>query len=262
MRKFLSLIAGLALASLAACSQTTPEATSQAPATVQAPASTNLLLAEWTGPYSGTPAFDKMDISLAKEAMEVGMASNLVELDVIANNPEPATFENTILAMEKSGELLNRAYPYWGIWSSNLSTPEFRAIQQEMAPKMADFRSKISQNDKLFARIKAVYEGEEFKTLTSDQQRLVWLTYDGFASQGATLQGEARDRYAAINQRLAELQTTFSNNVLADEESYVTYLKAEQLGGLPESIVSAAAAAARERDHDGEYAITNTRSSK
>jgi len=261
MRKFLSLIAGLALASLAACSQTTPEATSQAPATVQAPASTNLLLAEWTGPYSGTPAFDKMDISLAKDAMEIGMAANLVELDEIANNPEPATFENTILAMEKTGELLNRAYPYWGIWSSNLSTPEFRAIQQEMAPKMADFYSKIRQNDKLFARVKAVYEGEEFKTLASDQQRLAWLTYDGFASQGATLQGEAKDRYAAINQRLAELHTQFSNNVLADEEGYVTYLDDTQLGGLSDSLKAVAAAAAEEREHPGEWAITNTRSS-
>ncbi|MDH3401954.1 MAG: M3 family metallopeptidase, partial [Chromatiales bacterium] len=224
-------------------------------------AETNILLAEWTGPYSGTPAFDKMDISLAKDAMEIGMASNLAELDEIANNPEPATFENTILAMEKSGELLNRAYPYWGIWSSNLSTPEFRAIQQEMAPKLADFQSKINQNDKLFARIKAVYEGEEYKALAPDQQRLVWLTYDGFASQGATLQGEAKDRYAAINQRLAELYTQFSNNVLADEEGYVTYLEETQLSGLSDSLKAVAAAAAEERGQPGKWAITNTRSS-
>ncbi len=252
-----TLLAGLALA-LGACGKPAPESTQ---ATAPAAAETNILLAEWTGPYSGTPAFDKMDISLAKDAMEIGMASNLAELDEIANNPEPATFENTILAMEKSGELLNRAYPYWGIWSSNLSTPEFRAIQQEMAPKLADFQSKISQNDKLFARIKAVYEGEEFKTLAPDQQRLVWLTYDGFASQGATLQGEAKDRYAAINQRLAELYTQFSNNVLADEEGYVTYLDETQLSGLSDSLKAVAAAAAEERGQSGKWAITNTRSS-
>ena len=100
-----TLLAGLALA-LGACGKPAPESTQ---ATAPAAAETNILLAEWTGPYSGTPAFDKMDISLAKDAMEIGMASNLAELDEIANNPEPATFENTILAMEKSGELLNRA---------------------------------------------------------------------------------------------------------------------------------------------------------
>ncbi|MCJ7558526.1 MAG: M3 family metallopeptidase, partial [Gammaproteobacteria bacterium] len=119
----------------------------------------------------------------------------------------------------------------------------------------------IRQNDKLFARVKAVYEGDQFKTLQPEQQRLVWLVYDGFASNGATLQGEARDRYAAINQRLAELQTQFSNNVLADEETYVTYLDENQLGGLPESIRTAAAAAATERNKAGLWAITNTRSS-
>ena len=256
MRKFLSLLAGLALAAtLAACSQSTTEQTA-------APASeTNILLAEWTGPYGGVPAFDKMDIADSKAAMEIAMARNLAELDAIANQSDAATFENTILAMEKTGEDLNRVYPYWGIWSANMSSPEFRVIQQEMAPKLAEFRSKISQNDKLFARVKAVYEGEQFKTLQPEQQRLVWLVYDGFASNGATLQGEARDRYAAINQRLAELQTQFSNNVLADEEAYVTYLDKNQLGGLPESIRAAAAAAATERNKAGLWAITNTRSS-
>ncbi len=256
MRKFLSLIAGLALAAtLGACSKSTPEHTA-----APAPES-NILLAEWTGPYGGVPAFDKMDIADAGAAMETGMARNLAELEVIANQSEAATFENTILAMEKTGGDLNRAYPYWGIWSSNMSSAEFRVIQQEMAPKLAEFRSRISQNDKLFARVKAVYEGEEYKTLQADQQRLVWLVYDGFASYGATLQGEARDRHAAINQRLAELQTQFSNNVLADEEAYVTYLDENQLGGLPESIKAAAAAAATERNKAGLWAITNTRSS-
>ena len=256
MRKFLSLFAGLALAAtLAACSQSAPEHTA-----TPAP-ETNILLAEWTGPYGGVPAFDKMDIADAGAAMETGMARNLAELEVIANQSEAATFENTILAMEKTGGDLNRAYPYWGIWSSNMSSAEFRVIQQEMAPKLAEFRSRISENDKLFARVKAVYEGEEFKTLQADQQRLVWLVYDGFASYGATLQGQARDRHAAINQRLAELQTQFSNNVLADEEAYVTYLDENQLGGLPESIKAAAAAAATERNKAGLWAITNTRSS-
>ncbi|MEJ2339726.1 MAG: M3 family metallopeptidase, partial [Gemmatimonadales bacterium] len=148
-----------------------------------------------------------------------------------------------------------------GIWRGNLSTPEFREIQREMSPKLAEFRTKIRQNEALFARIRAVYEGDEFETLRPDEQRLVWLIYDRFARNGATLEGEAKERYAAIDKRLAELYTQFSNNVLADEEGYVLYLTEDQLSGLPESFVSAAAAAAAYREREGEYAITNTRSS-
>ncbi|MGB5389703.1 MAG: M3 family metallopeptidase, partial [Thermoanaerobaculia bacterium] len=122
-------------------------------------------------------------------------------------------------------------------------------------------RSKITQNAKLFERIKAVYESDERDGLRPDQQRLVWLVYDGFARNGATLEGEAKERYAAINQRLAELNTKFANNILADEEGYVLYLTKDQLRGLPDSLIQAAAAAASERGHEDEYAITNTRSS-
>jgi peptidyl-dipeptidase Dcp len=263
MRKLFALLAGtVILASLGACSDSSKPTGDSAEKKEAAPADTaNVLLAPWTGPYGGVPAFDKMDLAQLKPALESAMAAHLVELDVIANNPEPASFENTIVAMERSGQTLGRVFTYYGIWTSNLSSPEVRAVEQEMAPVLAAHFSKVTQNDKLFTRIKAVYEGDELKTLTGPQQRLTWLRYDGFASQGATLQGEAKDRYAAINQRLAELETTFSNNVLADEENYVTYLTAEQLGGLPESLVAAAAAAAKERGQEGKYAITNTRSS-
>lgn len=142
-----------------------------------------------------------------------------------------------------------------------MSSPEFREIQREMAPKLSAFFSKINQNEKLFERVKAVYESDEMKTLRSDQQRLVQLTYDGFARNGATLDGEAKKRYAEINQELAKLHTQFSNNVLHDEENYVLFLTKDQLGGLPDSFVKAAAAAAESRDKKGQYAITNTRSS-
>jgi peptidyl-dipeptidase Dcp len=221
----------------------------------------NILLAEWTGPYGGVPAFDQMDLTALKPALEAGMAMELEEIDAIASNPEPPTFDNTILAMERAGRDVGRVRRYYGIWSSNRSTPEFREIQQEMAPKLSAHRSKITQNAALFARIQAVYESDEMQSLRPDEQRLVWLVYDGFARNGATLEGEAKERYAAINQRLAELHTRFGNNVLADEEGYVTYLAEDQLGGLPDSFVEAAAAAATDRGHEGEYAITNTRSS-
>jgi len=262
MRISLSLIASLCLAAgLTACSK--PDNASehaQSPASAPADAE-NILLAQWTGPYGGVPAFDKMDLADLKPALEAAMALELAEIEAIANNPEPPTFENTLVAMERAGETYNRVGTYFGIWSSNLSSPEERAVEQEMAPIMADHTSKIRQNDKLFARIKSVYESDELKALSPEQQRLAWVIYDRFASQGATLQGEAKARYAAINQRLAELYTRFGNNLLADEEGYVTYLTADQLGGLPESLVNAAAAAATERGQQGKYAITNTRSS-
>ncbi len=219
------------------------------------------LLSSYDGLYGGVPHFDEMDIAGVKPALEAGMAKNLAEVDAIASNPEPATFANTIIALEKSGQELGNVFTYWGIWSANMSSPEFREIQQEMAPKLSEFFSKITQNDQLFARIQTVYEGEEYKSLRPDQQRLVWLIYDQFASNGATLEGEAKERYAEINSRLAELHTQFSNNVLADEEGYVTYISESQLGGLPDSFVRAAAAAAADRGREGEYAITNTRSS-
>ena len=221
----------------------------------------NRLLAEWTGPYGGVPAFDQMDIALIESAMDDGMAMHLAELDVIASNPQAATFDNTILAMERAGKPLDRAWTYWGILSSNLSTPEFREIQEKMAPRMSDYSSKILQNEALFHRVRAVYEGDEYASLDPGQQRVVWLIYDSFASQGATLEGAAKERFAAINSRLAELYTRFANNILADEESYVTWLTSEDLDGLPDSVKNAAGAAAAERGEEGRWAIINTRSS-
>ena len=142
-----------------------------------------------------------------------------------------------------------------------MSSPEFREIQRELSPKLSDYRSKINQNERLFSRIKAVYESDELATLSDEEQRITWLIYNGFARNGATLEGEAKARYAEINKELASLHTKFSNNVLADEENYVTYITEDQLDGLPESFVKAAAAAATERGKEGQYAITNTRSS-
>ncbi|MDH3627280.1 MAG: M3 family metallopeptidase [Acidobacteriota bacterium] len=221
----------------------------------------NILLAEFAGPYDGVPAFDRMDLNDVRSALTTAIDAHLEELDAVAANSEPANFENTIVAMERAGETIGTVFTYWGIWSANRSSPEFREIQREMNPRLSEYQSKIIQNDALFRRIKNVYESDEMDSLSPSQRRLVWLTYDGFASNGATLDGTARERYAEINKRLSDLQTQFSNNVLADEENYVLYLNADQLGGLSKSFTDAAAAAATERDQDGAYAITNTRSS-
>jgi len=223
--------------------------------------SDNVLLADWSGPYGGTPAFDKMDLAALQPAFEQAMADHLAQIDEIANNQDAPTFENTIVAMERVGRPLGRLFSYYGIWSGNVSTPEFREIQGELAPKISEFNTKITQNEALFTRVRTVYEGEEMAALRPDQQRLTLLAYEGFARNGATLEGADKDRYAAINKRLAGLHTTYANNVLADEEGYVLYISDDQLSGLPDSFVQAAAVAATERDHDGQYAVTNTRSS-
>lgn len=221
----------------------------------------NVLLQEWTGPYDGVPAFDKMKVSDVKEAMEKGMEQGLKDIEKIAENPEPATFENTIAAMERSGKELERVFTYYGIMSSNVSSPEFRDIQAELAPKLSDYNSKISQNEKLFQRIKKVYDDSQKTPLDADQQRVVELTYKGFEMNGANLDADKKKRYAEINKELSSLYTSFSNNVLHDEENYVTFLTEDQLGGLSESFVKSAAKIASDKGQDGKYAITNTRSS-
>ncbi len=221
----------------------------------------NLLLKAWTGPYGGVPAFDKMQVDYVKPALEQGMQMSLQQIDSIANNPEAPTFENTIVAMEKSGEALDRVFTYYGIYSSNVSSPEFREVQSEMAPKLSEYSSKISQNEKLFERIKAVYEDAQQNPLEDDQQRTVELIYKDFAMNGAELSPEKKERYAAINQELAKLYNQFSDNVLADEEGYVTYLTEDQLSGLSEQLVKSYAQAAADRGKEGQYAVTNTRSS-
>ena len=221
---------------------------------------TNDLLEEWDGPYGGVPAFDEMDLEELYPAITKGMEMHLEEIEAIANNPAPPTFENTIVAMEKSGEPLDRAFTYYGIWSSNISSPEFRKIQEELSPKISEYSSKISQNKELFERIKTVYENSLKNPLPDDQQRTVKLIYEEFAMEGANLNEEDKERYAEINKKLSQLYTQFSNNVLAEEENYVVYLEEDQLSGLPESFVKAAAKAAADRGREGEYAILNTRS--
>lgn len=229
----------------------------------------NILLTDWTGPFGGVPAFDRMELDALKPALDSGMANQLAEIEAIASNPEPPTFDNTIVALERSGRALSRVSAYYEVWSSNMSTPAFRAVQGDMAPRLAEFESTITQNSALFARIQAVHDtgrglGSDHASsarLRPDQQRLVQVIYDRFARNGATLEPDEKRRYAAIEQRLAALHTRFSNNVLADEESPATFLDSDQIGGLHEAFVQAAALAATSRGRNGTYTITNTRSS-
>ncbi|MGO2359026.1 M3 family metallopeptidase [Mesonia sp.] len=219
------------------------------------------MLEKWDGPYEGVPAFDQMEVGKIKPAILQGMEKHLAELDDISKQEAEPNFENTIVAMEEAGKPLDRAFTYYGIYSSNKSSEEFRAVQKELAPKIAEYQSKILQNEKLFQRIKSVYDQSQKETLSDQKQRTLELIYERFTMNGANLSQEDKARYAEIEKELSNLYTNFSNNVLADEENYVVYLNKNQLGGLPESFSKASATAAEERGEKGKYAITNTRSS-
>ncbi|HUP64895.1 MAG TPA: M3 family metallopeptidase [Thermoanaerobaculia bacterium] len=239
---------------------TTPTST---PATMSpGSAAANPLLREWSGPYGGIPPFDQIEVAHFEPALEVAMAENLAEIDRIASNSAPPTFENTIEALERSGRTLDRVWTAYGIWSSTMASPEFQAVERTMEPKLAAFSDKITQNDKLFRRIEAVYESPAKASLTPEQRRLAWLHWNRFVRAGARLDSAAKARLSEINQRLAGLYTDFSQNVLADESEQTLALERESdLAGLPQSLRDAAASAATSRNLPGKWVITNTRSS-
>lgn len=221
----------------------------------------NPLLKPWEGPYGGVPAFDDMVLADLEPAYRQAIDASLAEYEAIAANPAAPTFENTIEAMEISNPEYDRVAVYYSVWRSNVSSPEFRDVQARLTPMIADYFSAFRQNRALFERVTAVYESPELTRRSKSDQRLVEQIYLGFALNGSTLGDDEQQRYASINSRLAELQTQFSNNVLADEEAYVLYLDADQLSGLPESFVNSARAAAKQRDQSDKFAVTNTRSS-
>ena len=221
----------------------------------------NPLLQEWTGPYGGLPDFDQIDIGDVQDAMVTAMDMSLSEIEMISNNPDEPTFENTIEEMERSGAALDRAFIYYGILRSNISTPEFREIDVALAPQFADYSAKITQNQRLFSRLQIIYQRSQETPLEDDQQRVVELIYKDFEMNGAALDSISKVRYANINRELSSLYTTFSNNVLHDEENYNTYLTEDQLDGLSDGYIKSAARIATAKGQEGKYAITNTRSS-
>lgn len=223
---------------------------------------TNPLLADWTGPYSGIPPFDKIKIEQFKPALEAAMTENLAEIDKIANEKSAPTFENTIAAMERTGSSLDRVSTVYGIWTATMSSPEIRVVQREMGPKFAAMGDKITQNEALFRRIEAVYNNPRKKDWTAEEQRLVWRYYTNFVRAGAKLGAAEKKRLSEINQTLAGLYTRFSQNLLADETDLYIEIKNEaDLAGLPDSLRDAAAQTAEAKKLKGSWVIANTRSS-
>ena len=225
-------------------------------------ATTMALLAPWTGPHGGAPAFDKINIQDFKPAFEAAMAVQRTKIDAIVAEKAPPTFANTIAALEDSGRELDRVYAFFNVYTSTLNDKPMQAIEQEMSPKLAAFQDEIIQNPRLFARIKAVYDAREHSSLSSEQQRVTWVIYRRFARQGAALTPDQKTRMGAINQRLASLYTTFSQNELSDEETWTLALTSQDdLAGLPASLVDGAAREAEAKGLKGQWLITNTRSS-
>ena len=221
----------------------------------------NPLLARWSGPYGGVPPFDKIAVQHFQPALEAAMETARKEIAAIAGNPDAPTFENTIAALEDAGRTKDDVLTLYSIWSSSLNGPEFKAVEREMAPRIAAFEDEINQNEKLFRRVEAVYTSPDKAKLTPEQQRLTWWCYTDFVRAGAKADAVSKKRVADINQRLASLYTSFSQNVLGDEEHYAVILGEEaDLAGLPPSVRAAAATAAEARGLKGQWAITNTRS--
>ncbi len=222
---------------------------------------TNPLLEKWVGFYGGVPAFNEYKISDFKPAFELAIEQKWNEIDLISNNTKKPNFDNTIAALELSGKAYNRVLSIFGIFSSNMNSPEFALIEAEISPKIADVSSKFYQNKKLFLRIEALNNLPEKKKLTKEQQRLIELYYKSFVREGAKLNDKSKLEVATINQKLAGLFSVFSQNLLAEENNqYVELASEADFDGLPIEFKKAAIAQAKQRNLQVLGCISNTRS--
>jgi peptidyl-dipeptidase Dcp len=222
----------------------------------------NPLLAPWDGPFGGVPPFDRVRTADFAPALEAAMDEQLAAVARIASDPAAPSFDNTIASLERSARTMQRVQAVYDVFSGCMSDDALRAVEREMAPRLAAFTDRIFQDEKLFARIAAVYESRDSAGLTPEQRRLTWLIFTEFVRAGAKLDAAAKQQLAAMNQRLAELSTQFSQNLLADETEQVVFLDGEaDTVGLPDDARAAAAAAAADLGKPGHWAIPNTRSS-
>ena len=221
----------------------------------------NPVLAQWTGSYGGAPPFDAIRIDHFPPALDAAIAQKRADVAAIAANPEPASFANTLEALEASGPLFAQAVKLFSLYCSAMNDQAMRAVQSAFAPKLAALADEITHNQALFARVAAVFEARERSGLSAEQRRLAFVTHDRFVRRGASLDAAAKVRLQAINQQLATLQTRFSQNVLADEEGEALVLDSPaDLEGLAPEQVEAAAAAAAARGLPGKWVIANSRS--
>lgn len=265
------LVAGGSLLALSACASNglpmsrTPTATLAADAAVARavlPAQTPRaeLLQVWTGPYEGVPPWDRVTAPKLRAALLEGIELQRAEITAIANNPEPATFANTMVALQMAGEPLDRAGAIYGVMTSNIGSDDYQAVDTELSPLLSAAGDEITFNERLFARIKAVADNADAAGLTAEQTRVATRSRDSFVRNGAALNAAGKAELGRINTALSNAFTSFGQKVVADENTF-THIPAESgVAGLPSSNKAAAAAAARSRDLAG-FAIVNTRSS-
>ena len=200
----------------------------------------------------GAVPFDKIEITHFEPAIREGIRRQQAEIDAITGNPEAPTFANTILAYEKSGDMLQRAGTVFGNLLSAETNDELQELARKMMPLMSQHENNISLDEKLFARIKTVYEQQDKEGLNSEQKKLLENIYNGFVRSGANLKGEAKDKYRALSQELSLLTLQFSENALKETNDYqLVITDSTQLSGLPESAIEAAAETAGEKGVEG-----------
>ena len=224
----------------------------QAPA--QAPAAVdNPLLKEWTTPFQ-VPPYHEIKPEHFLPAMKEGIAQNRKEIDAIVNNPQPATFANTIEALENAGQLLSKVQGAFGGLTSAETNPQLQAVNREATPLLSTLRDEIRLNDRLFQRIKAVYDGRAALKLTPIQVKLVEEVYKGYVRAGANLDSAKKEQLKKINAEMSMLTLKFGDNQLHDTNAFkLTIEKQEDLKGLPASVVATGAAAANAEKMPGKW---------
>lgn len=211
----------------------------------------NPLLGEWKTPHQ-TPPFAEIKTEHYRPAVEKGMDEARKNIDAITSSKDKPTFENTILALEKSSALLDKVTSILFNMNESNTNEELQKIVLEISPKLTGFSNNIYMNEKLFERVKVVYEGEEMKSLSNEQKMLVDKTYRAFLRTGATLDKEAKKQYKANAEELSKLSQKFKQNVLADNNNYFMHItNKDELKGLPQNAINSAAEEARKRNLEG-----------
>ena len=216
----------------------------------------NPFFTEYTTPF-GVPPFDKIEVAHYKPAFLKGMEEHKKEIDTIVNNTEEPTFENTIVALDQSGELLNKVLYAFSGQSSVNTTDEIQELEQELYPLFSAHSDDISLNPALFARVKAVYDNQASLGLDKEQKKLLEETYKGFVRGGANLDADNQAKLRELNEKISLLELTFGQNMLKETNAFKLVIdKKEDLAGLPESLVAAAAETAAADSMEGKWVFT------
>lgn len=218
------------------------------------------LLQVWTGPYEGVPPWDKVTAPKLREAILEAIELRRAEINAIANNPEPATFANTSVAMQLAGDPMGRAMALFGVMSGNIGSADYQALNREVSPLMSAAGDETNFNALLFARIKHVHETAAAAGLSAEQARIAERSYNSFVRNGAGLDAAGKAELGRINTALSNAFTTFGQKVVEDEKTYIHITNEAAMAGLSAGDKAAAAAAAQRNNLTG-WAVTNTRSS-